>query len=330
MLNSYLSLYFIGLSFVIVLCYHFLIPYLKKLKIGQNVRCEGPRSHLEKNGTPTMGGIIIFLTFALILISLFLMLKYKFKTFLYLNDLILLLIPITGYTVIGFLDDFLIIMKKNNIGLKPLYKLLFELLISLIFYIVYLYFSYPTTISIFGIMVDFKFLFGPLIILMFLSTTNSTNLTDGLDGLLTISTLPIVFGFLVLSVQANNIVVTISSIAMLVSLISFLFFNFPKASIFMGDTGSLFIGAYVCVSSILLKVEFLLLIFGFVYIIETISVILQVIYYKKTKGKRLFKMTPIHHHLELCGLNDIQINLIFFIISSVFVTIGLILELVLF
>lgn len=328
MYSGYFSIYFIILSLAIVLCYHVFIPYLKKLKFGQNVRSDGPRTHYKKNGTPTMGGILILVTFLITFLSLIIVMKIKFDLSVILGDLILLIIPLFGYSFIGFLDDYLIILKKNNDGLKPKHKLLLELLISLIFYTIYIFMGYDTSVNIFTNEVDLKFLFGPLIILMFVSTTNSTNLTDGLDGLLTVSTIPVIIGFLTLGIVKNNYIVILSSIAMLIALLSFLFFNFPKATIFMGDTGSLLIGAYVCVCSILLKTELLLLVFGFVYILETLSVILQVSYFKITKGKRLFKMTPIHHHLELSGLSDIKINLIFFFLSTLFVMIGLLWELI--
>ena len=165
---------------------------------------------------------------------------------------------------------------------------------------------------------------------IFLSCCNSSNLTDGLDGLLTLTTIPIVIGFIIIGYIENNYIVVISSIAMLVALISFLFFNLPKASIFMGDTGSFLIGAYIGVTSIMLRLEIILLIVCGVYIIETISVILQVWYFKKTNGKRLFKMTPFHHHLELKGWSEIKIAITYFIISTIFTVLGVLLEVIIF
>ena len=198
------------------------------------------------------------------------------------------------------------------------------------FYFLYLILGFDTTIKLFDYYVDFKFMFGPIIILIFTSTTNSTNLTDGVDGLLSVTTIPIIIGFIVFSFFSRNYIVMSSSIAMLISLLVFLFFNFPKATIFMGDTGSLMIGAFICTISIILKLEFLMLIFCLIYIIETLSVILQVIYFKKTKGQRLFKMAPIHHHFELIGWSDFKINLVYLITSSVLVLISIMLELVIF
>lgn len=327
-MNNYISIYFIILSLIIVLLYYIFIPYLKKLKFGQIVRKEGPRNHLNKNGTPTMGGLIMFLIFIITFLSILLINKNNIKLTNDLPVILLILIPIIGYFLIGFIDDFLIVVKRNNTGLKPLYKLIFQLIISLIFYIIYTFYINDTYLHFINYDINLKYLYGPFIMLLFISTSNSTNLTDGIDGLLSISTFPLVIAFIVLGLLKDNTLVVITSICFLLVLLSFLFFNFPKASIFMGDTGSLMIGGYISVMTILLKCELLLILFGIVYVIEALSVIIQVYYYKKTKGKRIFKMTPFHHHLELSGCNDIMINIIFFLISSIGVIIGLFMELI--
>lgn len=320
--NIILSLYLLSLSVFIFLLYYIVLPNFKKLKFGQTVREVGPRSHQSKNGTPTMGGVLIFISFCLVVISMFVV----FPNYLKLNyiNLLILFIPLIGYLVLGLIDDILIIKTKKNNGIKPTIKLLIQLIIALIFYTLLVFTDFDTSIQIFNINIDLKYFYGLFIILVFTSTTNATNLTDGLDGLLSVTTIPLLIGYIIIGTIKQNHLVIILSSAMLISLIIFLFFNFPKAFLFMGDTGSLFIGAFLCVISIILKVELFLLIFGFVFIFETLSVIIQVIYFKKTKGKRLFKMAPFHHHLELSGYSNLKINFIFFLTSLISVIIGLI------
>lgn len=326
----YYSIYFLIICLLIVGLYYLVIPYLKKVKIGQFVREEGPRNHYIKKGTPTMGGIVMFLSYLIIFASFLLLFKHHFFIDKQYKDLIMLVIPTIGFCFIGFIDDLLIILKRNNKGLNPILKIILQLIFSVIIYILFLYLYNDTSINFFGYNFDLQFMFGPFLVLIFLSCCNSTNLTDGLDGLLTLTTIPILIGFIIIGYFENNNVVVLSSVAFLTVLIAFLFFNFPKASIFMGDTGSFLIGAYIASVTLLLKIEILLLIFGFVYIFETLSVIIQVWYFKKTKGKRIFKMTPFHHHLELCGWSEMKIGILYFIISLIFTIIGVILEVKLF
>lgn len=277
-----------------------------------------------------MGGIVMFLSYIIIFASFLLLFKHHFFIDRQYKDLIMLVIPTISFCFIGFIDDLLIILKRNNKGLNPILKIILQLIFSVIFYIIFLYLYDDTSINFFGYNFDLQFMFGPFLVLIFLSCCNSTNLTDGLDGLLTLTTIPILIGFIIIGYFENNNVVVLSSVAFLTVLIAFLFFNFPKASIFMGDTGSFLIGAYIASVTILLKIEILLLIFGFVYIFETLSVIIQVWYFKKTKGKRIFKMTPFHHHLELCGWSEMKIGILYFLISMIFTIIGVILEVKLF
>lgn len=312
------SLYFLLLSVLLLSTYYVFIPYLEKFKFGQNIRKEGPRTHYDKKGTPTMGGILILTSFLLILVSMMILFNKDYLVNFDYKCLYLVLIPLLGYFLIGLIDDILIIKKGSNEGLSPFLKLLLELMLSVVFYLFYLKLNGDTKLLILNKEINISFLYGPLIVLMFLSTTNGANLTDGIDGLLTITSLPIILSFIIISYKINNITLLSLSIAFFISLLLFLFFNFPKAKIFMGDTGSLMIGAFICVFTIMLKDELSLIIFGFVFVIETLSVIIQVLYFKITKGKRLFKMTPIHHHLELSGLSDLKINIIFLIISTIF------------
>ena len=316
-MNLLFIFYIILITIFLFLSYYLLIPYLQKLKFGQTVRELGPRNHQAKNGTPTLGGILIFNSFILTFISLlFVINKHHSLNFNLFNSLYLF-IPLFGYYLIGLTDDLLIIWKKKNNGLNSNIKLILQLLISLIFYIFLINSNCDTTLNMFGFLVDIKYLYGLLIIIIFISSTNATNLTDGLDGLLTICSIPILIGYIIMSFIFHNQLALLLSLSLLIPLVVFLFFNFPKAKIFMGDTGSLFIGAFIALIPIILKSELILLICGLPFIIETLSVIIQVSYYKITKGKRIFKMAPYHHHLELCGLNDMKINIIFFVISSI-------------
>lgn len=323
MANVLMIVYFLLISLFMFVNYLVFIPYLNVLKFGQSVRKLGPRSHYSKNGTPTMGGIILFSSFLLIFVSLLLVTKAKVFIDINTSKLLILFIPLVGYFVIGLIDDLLIVLKKNNVGLSPLVKLIFEFIVALCFYLALLFSGFDTSISFLNMTIDFKYLYGPFCILMFASTTNATNLTDGLDGLLSVVTIPILVGFIVISYLISNYLTLMVALSLFIVLLVFLFFNFSKAKLFMGDTGSLFIGAILVVLSIYLKEELLLVLFGFVLVVETLSVIFQVMYFKLTKGKRLFKMAPLHHHLELCGLSEIKINIIFFLSSFIFVLIGL-------
>lgn len=330
MINLYYSIYFLILCLIIIGLYYVFIPYLKKIKVGQYIREEGPRNHIQKAGTPTMGGIVILISYLITFLSfLFIFNHHNLFNEKYI-EIILILIPTLGFCLIGFIDDLLIIIKKKNEGLSPLLKIILQLSLSILFYIIFILFYNDTSINFFGSNFDLKMFFGPFLVLIFLASTNSSNLTDGLDGLLTLVTIPIIIGFIIIGFIENNEIVVISSIAFLLSIISFLFFNFPKASLFMGDTGSFLIGGYISAVSIILKLEILLLIVCMVYIIEAISVILQVWYFKKTKGNRLFKMAPFHHHLEMLGWSEVKIAILYFFVSLFFTTVGVLMEVFLF
>lgn len=325
-MNIYYSIYFLMLCLTIIGLYYVIIPYLKRVKFGQFIRAEGPRNHYEKEGTPTMGGIIILFSYLIAFISFLLIFNHHNLFNEKFFDIILILIPTLGFSIIGFIDDLIIIIKKKNEGLSPILKIILQLGLSLIYYLIYIYFTSDSSINFFGNSFDLKMFFGPFLVLIFLSCTNSSNLTDGLDGLLTFTTLPIVVGFIIIGYLEGNEVIVVSSIAFLLALISFLFFNLPKANLFMGDVGSFLIGAYVGSVAIILKLEILLLIICFVYIVEALSVILQVWYFKKTKGKRLFRMAPFHHHLESKGWSEFKISIVYFFISLFFTLVGIILE----
>lgn len=266
-----------------------------------------------------MGGIIIII----MSIMLYIIILYNSKEVVNIKNIILLIIPFVGYGIIGLIDDLLIIIKKKNDGLKPLHKFLLELLIGAIYYFAYLGISFNNIVNFFGISVDFGFLYGVILVILFSGITNATNFTDGLDGLLSVTSLTTFIGILIYAYLVASYEVMYLCIAIIVTLISFLLFNFPKASIFMGDTGSLALGGVMVSMLVELKSEILIIFFGFIYLVEVISVMLQVWYYKKTKGERLLKMAPLHHHYELIGYSEYQIDLLFVMINLLFVIFGI-------
>lgn len=267
-----------------------------------------------------MGGIVIVIIciINLILIS-------NNDLFVLKKELSLILIPFIGYALVGLFDDLLILINKNNKGLKPNIKFILELFIGTYFYTVYLGLGNLNLFNFFGINIDCSFIYGAIIVILFSGFTNATNFTDGLDGLLSLTSLGSFSGIGIYSYLINNYTVFVFSFIMVGAILSFLVFNLPKASIFMGDTGSLAIGGAMLGCLIVLRSEYLILFFGFIYIVELFSVMLQVWYFKRTKGSRILKMAPFHHHLELVGLNDNLINILFTLLNLLFVIIGIIL-----
>lgn len=309
---SFLASFVIG----VLLCILY-IPTLRKIKYGQIIRAEGPRSHYSKKGTPTMGGLFIvfssIITFILLgIYALYLDYHYMF----------LIIMPFIMYASIGFIDDFLIVVRRKNEGLSPTFKMALQIIWAGVYYYVFLDKGLSTVVNFFGKSIDLKWFYGILILIMLTSTSNAVNLTDGLDGLATglvlISLIPII----IFSYKSNKEVLYFS-IMLFGSLLAFLCFNFHPAKLFMGDTGSLALGAILASFFIIIKREMLLIVIAFPFIIETLSVIIQVTYFKITRGKRIFLMTPLHHHFELKGLNEWKVNLIFWIIGIISMLIGL-------
>ena len=290
-----------------------LINYLHLLKFGQAIREEGPQSHIYKKGTPTMGGISFIMS---IVFSLLISIIFDFRNF----EVYILLIYITlSFSIIGYIDDMLIVVKKKNDGLSPKKKLLMQIIFSLIFYILlkliysnveYLYIPY------FKINFYLSFIYVFFIIFWQTGFSNAVNLTDGLDGLATSVTIITTAIFAIFSYKENNFPILLFCLSIIGSLIGFLIFNKKPAKIFMGDTGSLALGGILAAISIILHKEIAFLFIGLVYILETASVILQVVYFKKT-GKRIFKMAPLHHHFELSGYGERKTVYIFVIITII-------------
>lgn len=301
-----------------------IIPILKKLKIGQIEREDGPESHLSKQGTPTMGGVIMLIA---IIISAIITFIYYSKTDLAIaKNMIPLLIIAIGIGLIGFIDDFKKLILKNTKGLKPSYKMLGLLIISVVFVMYIINFTNVNT----EILIPFTdnhinlpiWIFIPFAIFVILATTNAVNLTDGVDGLggsvsvIIIATLTVIG--MILDVQEIVIFGSIVCGACL----GFLIFNIHPAKIFMGDTGSLMLGGIISAMAIYLRIPLILILIAIIPILETLSVIIQVTYYRKTK-KRIFKMAPLHHHFELSGWSENKVVSIFSLITTIVCIIGI-------
>lgn len=313
------------ISFVITIILGIIIlPILKKLKVGQIERSDGPQSHLKKQGTPTMGGIIIILGIIIVTIGTYI--YYRTKDI----ELAQKLLPILGLTIgfgfIGFIDDFKKLVLKNTEGLKPSLKMLGLLLISVIF-VLYLVkglnIGTETYIPIIKQYIEIPlFVYIPFAILVILATTNAVNLTDGIDGLSSSVCTIIITCLTVIATIFEVDEITLFGASVIGAVLAFLIFNIYPAKVFMGDTGSLFLGGVISGIALYLKMPLILLVIAFIPVLETISVILQVVSFKCT-GKRIFKMAPIHHHFELCGWKENQVVMIFSVITLMVSIIGL-------
>ncbi len=286
----------------------FIIPALTKLKFGQEIREIGPKWHQKKSGTPTMGGVIFIIP---VIVATLLFVRNR-------TGLCLMLFSL-AFGLVGFLDDYIKVVKKRNLGLTEKQKFFAELLASVIFVYISLQngvLSTDIAIPFIDKTIDLGYLYMPFAILVTLGTTNAVNLTDGVDGL-AISVTSVVCVFMaIIACMCNNIEVAELSLILLGGCLGFFVFNRHPAKVFMGDTGSLFLGGAVCAMALSLKMPIYLIILGGVYVIETLSVIIQVASFKLT-GKRVFKMSPIHHHFEMSGFSENKIVCIAVITSVV-------------
>ena len=290
-----------------------LIKYLHYLKFGQAIREEGPQSHMHKKGTPTMGGIsFIVATVLALIIAMFIdssNIKYYF----------LFIYTTISFSIIGYIDDMLIVVKKKNDGLAPRKKLMLQILFSIIFYVL-VKFIYEDINYIYipGLEYQLNISYLYMVFVVFWQTgfSNAVNLTDGLDGLATSVTIITTGTFALLAYKENNFPIFVFCLVLVGALIGFLLFNKNPAKIFMGDTGSLALGGILAAISIILHKEIAFIFIGLVYILETLSVIIQVAYFKKT-GKRIFKMSPLHHHFELSGYGEVKTVYLFVIIALI-------------
>ncbi len=296
-----------------------IIPILKKLKVGQIERDDGPQSHLKKQGTPTMGGIIMALTIFIMTSGIFVLFHGgSEKTVV--ERLIPLAFVTVGFGLIGFIDDFIKLVLKNTKGLKPAYKMI-GLLIIAVAYTLYLVkvleLGTQTYIPIIKQYIEIPiWLYVPFAIFVLLGTTNAVNLTDGVDGLATSVTSIIITALVVISVIFGVKEVSLIGCILVGACLGFLIFNLYPAKVIMGDTGSLLLGGAIAGMALYLKMPLILIVLALIPIIETLSVMIQVMYYKKT-GKRVFKMAPIHHHFELSGWNENKVVSIFSIVTLI-------------
>ncbi len=295
-------LFLFFLIFIIsVVLFYFCIITLHNIQFGQVVRDDGPETHLTKAGTPTMGGIVFIIVFLVVELFLLILKDYVNGTkALKINIFIII------FGFIGMIDDYLKVTKKNTKGLPSLFKLILQVLFAGFSLIICFNYNTMSNILIFIIL-----------IFIIVGTDNGVNFTDGLDGLCAFVTIVVSVFYILVSLKQENIELLYINLLVLAVLLAFIIYNHYPARIFMGDTGSLFLGAYVALMAIALDVEYFLPIYGFIYMIEVLSVIIQVLYFKATNGKRFFKMAPIHHHFEKCGMSENQIVLIFTAITIV-------------
>ena len=311
-----IAAFFIG----VIIC-PVLIPILHKMKYGQTERDDGPQSHLKKTGTPTMGGLIILISVVV-------------TSSLYLRDypeILPVIFATVGFGLIGFLDDYIKIVMRRSLGLRAWQKLLLQLLVTIIFVYYYtqrLHYEMQMLIPFTGGIASGRYivlpgwLFIPFLFFVMVGTVNGTNFTDGLDGLASSVTLLIAVFFTVVAIGTGSTVAPVCA-AVAGALMGFLVFNVYPASVFMGDTGSLALGGFVASTALLLKMPLYILIVGMIYLVEVLSVILQVGYFKITHGRRIFKMAPIHHHFEQSGWSETKVVAVFSIVTALFCLIAL-------
>lgn len=304
-----------GVAFILaVIMGPLFIPLLRRLKFGQQIRTEGPQAHLKKAGTPTMGGLIILLALTLAF------LRFSNKSY----EFYVLLVASLGYGLVGFLDDYIKIAFKRSMGLTAKQKLFGQLLFAGIICVLLYHNGHSTDISIplTHYKPDLGWLYYPFIIILMLGMSNAVNFTDGLDGLLS-GTSAIAFGaFTIIAMMHTENEASLFSAAMVGAVLGFLVFNAHPAKVFMGDTGSLGIGGGLSAVAILTKSEMLLILIGGIFVIEILSVVIQVISFK-TRGKRVFKMSPIHHHFELVGWSEWRVVVTFWLIGLACAGIGI-------
>lgn len=304
------------ISFVIsILLGPIIIPMLRRLKVGQSIREEGPKSHLSKSGTPTMGGVIFIISLLITVVS----------SGIISNDILILVSSTIGFGLIGFLDDYIKIVKKRNLGLRAYQKLIFQIILAIILAV------YQSNTSIAGTKVIIPFLKGqyldlgvlyiPFIVFFVVATVNSVNLTDGLDGLASGVSIIVLSFFSLVAINRGMESIAVFSAALTGACLGFLIHNAYPAKVMMGDTGSLALGGGIAATAILLNLPLIIPIVGGIFFVETLSVIIQVASFKLT-GKRVFLMSPLHHHFELKGWKETKVVGVFWFITALLCIIG--------
>lgn len=293
-----------------------IIPILRKMKMGQTEREEGVKEHLKKAGTPTMGGVIILLS--VVLTSVFYIGSHP--------KIIPILFVTLGFGIIGFIDDYLKVVMKRSDGLFPKQKMALQILVTAVFAFYIVKFTDVSLAMLIpftgGKYLDIGWLAIPLLFIAVIGTVNGVNFTDGLDGLASSVTVLVATFFTVVAVGTNSGIEPVTC-AVVGALLGFLLFNVYPASVFMGDTGSLALGGFVASTAYMLQMPIFIIIVGLIYLVEVLSVMIQVTYFKKTGGKRIFKMAPIHHHFELCGWSETRVVAVFSIITALLCLIAL-------
>ena len=313
MINETILAIIIAFAISAMLC-PIVIPFLHKLKFGQQVRSDGPQAHLKKQGTPTMGGLVILTS--IIITSLFYIRNYP--------KIIPVLFVTVGFGIIGFLDDYIKIVMKRSEGLNPKQKLAGQIIITGVFVYYLIHSGDMGTKELIpftggfkdGFFLDLGILFVPFVFCVVLGTDNGVNFTDGLDGLCTSVTILVATFLSIVALGENSGISPITG-AVVGSLLGFLLFNVYPARVFMGDTGSLALGGFVASSALMMQMPFFIPVVGLIYLVEVLSVIMQVGYFKMTGGKRIFKMAPIHHHFELCGWSETRVVAVFSITTAI-------------
>jgi len=300
---------------------YFLVPALRGIKAGQSIREDGPVWHNKKQGTPTMGGIMFIagVTAACLIVGFDEIVSGTYGH-------VVVLVFALGYAAIGMFDDYVKLKKKQNLGLRAKHKFALQLLVVVGFVVLMHNFGNLTTDlyipflnAAIAIPTPLYYVFAAFVIV---GTVNSVNITDGVDGLATGVTIPVAICITALAIFWEHITVGIFAAALTGGLVAFLFFNFHPAKVFMGDTGSLFLGGAVCALAFAMDMPLILVLLGFVYFVETLSDIIQIGYFKITGGKRIFKMAPIHHHFEMCGWSEYKLFTVFTTVSAVFAVIA--------
>lgn len=293
------------------------IPFLHRLKFGQNVRSDGPQTHFKKAGTPTMGGLAILASF---LVSAVFFLRDN-------NEALLLIFATIGFGIIGFMDDYIKIVKKRSEGLTPKQKIVLQFIATVLFLYFLAQMDDPAnsfrvlTIPFVNLTWDMGILFYPFAVVFMIGFVNAVNLTDGMDGLAAGVTALVCTFFIFAAWTLTSGILPMAGAAV-GSLLGFLIFNTYPAKVFMGDTGALALGGFVSAAALILRMPLLLVIVGFIYVAEALSVTIQVIYFKMTGGKRFFKMAPLHHHYEMKGISETKIVTVFYIITTILCLVG--------
>lgn len=305
-MNEGITIFFIAFL-ITMIGVPFFIKLDKRLAVGENIRSEGPANHKTKKGTPTMGGIVLYL--AILLTMLW---QTKYDPFI-----VFVLVATFLFGAIGFLDDWLCYIKKRPLGLRAREKILIQFSVSIIAGLGLWYLGIPQTIKFFSLNISNLYLYILWVAVIMIATSNAVNLTDGVDGLAAGIFLVASISYGIIGYIRGTDNIAFLSLACCGACVGFLWYNFYPAKIFMGDVGALALGALLALQALHTKTEFLLLMIGGVFVLEALSVILQVAFFKITKGKRIFKMSPLHHHFELSGWSEPQVVVRFMVISSI-------------